>query len=380
MTVGAGTNTGIGMVPTCCWQEIPPSSRDAFRIDLLSWVVFSARGRQTLHRFSRTQVSEKLDKVKIALEYFTRPHSPGVTFQPQAGHDRTWSDTREIAILCFRVARVPGGARAILNATVIASRGNAPEIHGRGKRTTMDAHYTMMDVNVPLDNLAESILTKEGFPDLYRKISAMRFPIAVEEVWELRDLLNHSADRYDEPTTTPQFRDFRESLLVAIHSFGIDSKRHCERLIKIFSMLRDLHYQHSVASRDLEEKLRMEQSNNRRARARSVRYGLYALLATATFAAVWAGIPEPAWWLKLLTAGSAFLAWDYHHSLPALDREMARIAAQLSQVHKNRIDSLNWKMLIHKLSLILGFKQIRGVEVYRHNHGGDGARSPRTYH
>jgi hypothetical protein len=237
-----------------------------------------------------------------------------------------------------------------------------------------------MGVNIASDNLAEFNITVASFPALYRRIAAMRFPIAVEEVLELRGLLNHSLEIFEEPGDNPQYREFNDSLLTAIHSFGIENERHCKRLLTMLAMFRNLHYHHSIDSRNAEEKLRLEQTTNRQARSRSVRYGLFSLLGTMIGGMAWIGVAEAAWWLKLLTAGFAYFAWGYHHSLPALDKEMARLTAQLNDVLRNRIDTLNWKTLIHKISLILGYKQISGVEVFRHNPEHDTHNGTRTYH
>jgi len=233
---------------------------------------------------------------------------------------------------------------------------------------------------VKSENLAEYGLTADSFPAFYNKIIAMRFPIAVEEVLDLRSLVNHTADIFEEPTDTPQYREFQESLLVAIHSFGIENKRHSERLLKLLTVLRELHYQHTVDSRDAELQLRTAQTDNQVAQSRSQRYGTYALLAMAISAITWLGLPDPAWPIKLLTAIFAFLAWDYFHSLPMLGRELDRHTKQLNELLRKRVDSLNWKTLIHKLALILGYKRIQGIEVFRHNEDHDTVYRPRTYH
>lgn len=237
-----------------------------------------------------------------------------------------------------------------------------------------------MGTNLKTDNLADFTLTVESFPAFYKRIAAMRFPIAVEEVLELRDLINQSLEVFDQPADNPQSRDFKDSLLTAIHSFGIENDRHCKRLLNILAMLRDLHYQHSISSRDADKKLRRELAANRKARSHSARYGLLSILATIVCGMVWIGVAEAALWQKLLTAGFAFFAWDYHHSLPSLDKEITRLTAGLNNVLRNRVDTLNWKTLIHKISLILGFKQISGVEVFRHNPEHDGFDESRTYH
>ena len=208
----------------------------------------------------------------------------------------------------------------------------------------------------------------------------MRFPIAVEEVLELRDLINQSLEIFEQPTDNPQSRDFKDSLLAAIHSFGIENDRHCKRLLNILAMLRDLHYQHSINSRNAEEYLRQEVAANRQARSRTTRYGLLTILATIVCGMAWIGVAEAALWLKVVTAGFAFFAWDYHHSLPSLDKEIIRLTSELNDVLRTRVDTLNWKTLIHKTSLILGYKQIRGVEVFRHNPEHDTFDGTRTYH
>ena len=238
-----------------------------------------------------------------------------------------------------------------------------------------------MGADIKTDNLAEYTLTLENFPTFYRRILTMRFPIPVEDVLELRDLLNHSSETFETPPDNPQYREFQDSLLAAIHSFGIENERHCLRLLNMLAMFRSLHYQHSIDTRNTEEKLRLQQDVNRQARSHSVRYGLFALMATITTGLVWIGLNEAPWWLKLGTAGLALLTWDYHRSLPTLDKEMARITHLLNEVMRNRVDSLNWKTLIHKLALVLGYKQIRGVEVFRHNHEStNNEHNSRIYH
>lgn len=237
-----------------------------------------------------------------------------------------------------------------------------------------------MGANLKTDNLADFTLTVESFPVFYKRITSMRFPIAVGEVLELRDLLNQSLEVFDQPADNPQSRDFKDSLLAAIHSFGIENDRHCKRLLNILAMVRDLHYYHSINSRDTDERLRRELAANREARAHSARYGLLSILATVVCGMAWIGVAEAALWLKLMTAGFAFFAWDYHHSLPSLDKEITKLTAELNDVLRNRVDTLNWKTLIHKIALILGFKQIRGVEVFRRNPEHDVFDGSRTYH
>lgn len=226
------------------------------------------------------------------------------------------------------------------------------------------------------DTLGGFTLTTEGFPDFYARILALRFPISVAEVLELRDLINHSADVYEEPADLPQNREFRESLEAAIQSFGVENRHHSERLLRVLTMLRGMHYNHTIASRDAEQRLRSLQTENRGARSRSLRNGSVALLAMLGTGAAWILTDQPGWGLKLLPLLSAIAALSYFHALPLLDRDMERLTRDLNVVLRKRVDTLNWRTLIHKLALLLGYKQIQGVEVFRHElpETGSGSR------
>lgn len=217
------------------------------------------------------------------------------------------------------------------------------------------------------EHYADATLTPDSFPAFYTRLLALRFPIPVEDVLEMRDLLNHSVDRYEEPGDTPANREFRDSLENAIYSFGIEDKRHCQRLLKILSLFRELHFQHTVKSRNTEEQLRKNKDENRVARGRSLRYGVIALFATTISGLVWLGMSDPNWQVKALTFVLAFQSWTYFGSLPTLDRDFDRLSRQLNEMLRRRVDSINWKTLIHKVALILGYKHIEGVEVFRRN-------------
>lgn len=214
-------------------------------------------------------------------------------------------------------------------------------------------------------------LTPQNFQTFYNRIVGLRFPIDVAQVLELRFLINHAVDRYREPPRTPDYRQFREALQTAIDSFSIENKHHSERLLKTLAMLRELHYTHSINSRNTEIRLRTDLANNRAARTQSIRFGLFSVFTAVISAILWLSLTEAEWWIKLITAGSAYLAWDYFRSLSALDREMNLLTQQLNDVLRRRVQSLNWKTLIHKLSLILGFKHVPGVEVFRVDQSGD---------
>ncbi|MHB8345716.1 MAG: hypothetical protein ACYDHM_00775 [Acidiferrobacterales bacterium] len=233
---------------------------------------------------------------------------------------------------------------------------------------------------VTSDNLAEFGLTAETFPEFYNKIASIRFPIAVEEVLDLRSLINHTADSFEDPSDSPQNREFQESLLTAIHSFGIENSHHCERLLRLLAVVRGLHYQHTIDSRNSEQRLRLAQADNRMAHSRSMLYGIYSLLAMTVCAVGWSMTKQPGWPIKLLTLVFAVLGLDYFHSLPKLDRERDSLSRELNEVLRKRVENLNWRTLIHKLALILGYKQIKGIEVFRHDDEHSYARHPRSLH
>jgi hypothetical protein len=222
------------------------------------------------------------------------------------------------------------------------------------------------------DTLSGLTLTTRDFPDFYTRIMALRFPIAVAEVLELRGLINQSAAVYEDPADIPQNREFHESLESAIQSFGIENRQHSERLLRVLSMLRGMHYQHTIASRDAEQRLRQLQSDNRTTRQHSLRNGVLALFTMAGTGLAWFSLDGVGWLLKLLSLAAAIAALGYFHALPLLDRDMERLTRDLNDVLRKRVDTLNWRTLIHKLALLLGYKQIQGIDVFRHEQAETG--------
>jgi len=229
-------------------------------------------------------------------------------------------------------------------------------------------------------NLHELSLAPESFHSFYRLIHGMRFPLPVAEVLELRFLINHAVDRFQEPPNTADYRYFRRALTQAVESFGVDEPRHRERLLKTLAMLRELHYQHSVRSRQRESRLRAAQAENREVRNRSVRYGVFFLLAAIAILIGGMALLESSWIAKLVAAGCAWLALDFFQSLSVLDREAERNTRELNDTLRTRVREVNWKTLIHKLALVLGFKKVDGIEVFRNATDGDSAGLSTTQH
>ena len=221
-----------------------------------------------------------------------------------------------------------------------------------------------MGSEIATRTVADLQLTARGLPSFYHTILALRFPIDVAHVLELRYLLNHAADAYVEPAPTADERQFRKALAVAIDSFGIKNTYHCERLIKLLAMIRDLHAAHLRASRIAEMCLRNALADIRNTRAKLVRHGLLSLVATIFAGMTWLATNDPGWTIQSLTLILAYLTWDCFHSLPNIDKEPDVLNPALNEVLRRRVESLNWKRLIHKLSLILGYKHIPGLEVF----------------
>jgi hypothetical protein len=234
---------------------------------------------------------------------------------------------------------------------------------------------------MPLDpgvDFSRATLDAASFPAFYRKLVLLRFPMPVAQVLELRYVVNHAVDRFREPPDTPDYRQFREALETALDSFGIESAHHRERLLRLLALLRELHVQHSLGSRDRELELRCEMDDNRHARRQTVRLGALWLAVAAGCVLAWLLMPEPGWLVKIAAAGFAYFSFDAFHSLPALDARHEHVRKELNDLLRTRVSSLNWKMLIHKFAFVLGYKRVRGIEVFRPDRtdGGDHPRGP----
>ncbi|MFV1997406.1 MAG: hypothetical protein ACC641_05275 [Acidiferrobacterales bacterium] len=215
-----------------------------------------------------------------------------------------------------------------------------------------------------MEELTNQILTPGNFPKFYRTVIGLRFPIKVADVLDLRAVLNEAMDQYEEPANSPTYREFVDALESAITSFGVENRRHSDRLVKLLTLLRDIHYNHSISSRDKEVSLRTRLDSARESHTHSKRYGIIALAIGFGSALVWTVLPVAGWTIKLLTLATGYMAWGYFHSLPVLVREQKDTNQELNDLLRDRITNVDWKMLIHKLSLLMGFKKVSGIEVF----------------
>ncbi|HKQ31174.1 MAG TPA: hypothetical protein VJS66_07815 [Burkholderiales bacterium] len=203
------------------------------------------------------------------------------------------------------------------------------------------------------------------FHIFYTVFSKLRFPLNVAEVLDLRYLINHAVDEFSEPPLTPDYRQFRESLEKALDALSVENPRHRDRLLKTIALIRDLHVAHSLDSRNSEERLRLEMDDNRHKQRTALRKGIFYSVATLASIAGWFAVPGIEWAVQLLSLLCAVQSLLCFRSLPRLETRREELRSVLNNVLQDRVNTINWKMMIHKLTLILGFKQIQGVEVFR---------------
>jgi hypothetical protein len=208
-------------------------------------------------------------------------------------------------------------------------------------------------------------LEPKHFHIFYTVFGGLRFPLNVAEVLDLRYLINHAVDEFNEPPLTPDYRQFRESLEKALDALSVENSRHRDRLLKTMALIRDLHVAHSLESRNSEERLHLEMESNEHARRYAVRKGIFYGVATAFSIACWFLIPGAEWLVRLLSLLCAVQSLLCFRSLPRFDLRGQELNAVLNDVLHDRVSAINWKMMAHKLTLILGFKLIQGVEVFR---------------
>ena len=222
-------------------------------------------------------------------------------------------------------------------------------------------------------------LAPETFEPVYHTIVGLKFPMDVARVLELRYVINHAADAFAEPALTADYREFRDALQTVIDTTGIENKRHSERLLRIMSLMRELHYTYSINARDTENKLRAAMADNREQRRRAIRYALGFTVAAILASIFWLGLSDAGWPVKLMTVGGAIGAWLYVRTIPSLDRGLVGLEKRLTQLQRHRVKSIHWHMLVQKLSLLLGFKRNSDVEVFLLDADHDQSRSGLTH-
>lgn len=234
------------------------------------------------------------------------------------------------------------------------------------KQRTSEPEAGSISATLRIEDLELSV---PRFTDFYRALIALRFPLPIDDVLELRAIINHAADKYRQAELTRDGRHFRDALERAIGSFGIHKRHHRERLIRVLCLLRDTHAKHSHVSHGQEASLRDRLDRIAKQRAQALREGMLTFFLTIVAGLLWLGLTDPHWLLQLVVAASAVISWRRFHSLPTLESDAEILRMQINAILRLRIKSIKWKTLIHKLALILGYKQIRGIEVFNMAHG-----------
>jgi len=219
-------------------------------------------------------------------------------------------------------------------------------------------------VSPPYGDFSTQTLDVRALPSFLRTLQSLRFPIRVDQVLDLRSTINMAIDTWLEPPLTSDHREFREKLERTIEKQGVDS-RHRERMLKLLAMLRELHYEHSRRSSTQELRLRDKLDENAYAQRQSRRVGVIWLLGSLAAGMVWLFQAEAGLFVKLLTAGFTYLAFDYFHALPTLTRRHEELRKELNAVLRERVEAIDWTVLVHRLALVLGYKRDHRIEVFQ---------------
>jgi hypothetical protein len=137
---------------------------------------------------------------------------------------------------------------------------------------------------------------------------------------------------------------------------------------------------HSLNSRKAEDDLRKAVDKNQLVRRKTVRAGITDVLLCIASMLAWLGLPALALPIQALSLAFAIQALRAFRSLPRIDKDAESLRQRLNSVLRERVDAIDWRMLTHKLSLVLGFKKVRGVQVFLGDAMTDSWRLSRTVH
>lgn len=214
------------------------------------------------------------------------------------------------------------------------------------------------------DGVVKTLTSPGNFPDFYRRMVGLRFPLEVADILELRDSLNQAVDHRLEPTASRDYIHFCSLHRPQIAALGINKDHHAQRLFKLLAMLRELHLAHSIESRDAEAKLRAALARNEKASTQSRGYAKVALGVALIAASLWVALIDPGWFVRIVTVAAGYLSADYFYSLTILQRERNILGGQLRTLLDRRVHALNWPTVVRNLALILGYARISGVQAF----------------
>ena len=226
--------------------------------------------------------------------------------------------------------------------------------------------------------LLQQHITVSNFPETYRKLVCLRFPLDVAEIIELRDMVNQSLERSDLFNTTPGFQDFAATLTDAIELSGVERQHHADKMVGILALFRELHYKHTLMSRNREIQLDQLREQNCESHENSGRFGVAALLTAIMGFIALLAVPESGWLLKGITIVSAIAALDFFQSRHIFEREQKILNDEFNTVLRERVDKINWGKLTSNLASILGYRKDTSaflihstVDGFNHTNGAD---------
>ncbi len=230
------------------------------------------------------------------------------------------------------------------------------------------------------DDLAQLQLGQDTFVQYYREIIGLQFPIEVADVLELRATLNQAIDDRNPGQVKHGLHQFNEAVASAIDVFGLKDDRHIGRLTKLMSIFRDLKHSHNERSRKQERSLRKQIKTNQNARTRSISYGLVTFFLVIAGLLTWMIAGNALWFIKISIGLLAYMSVDYFLSLKTLKIEHDILTSELNVLLRRKIQSIDWQSLIQKTAMILGFRNISGIDVFLLNETGNHTRTKHTYH
>jgi len=214
------------------------------------------------------------------------------------------------------------------------------------------------------DDLARRPLHDGNFVKTYRHITSMRFPVDVASVLDIRASLNQAIDEVNPEQVSGGLKQFNEAVFDAISQLGIKHARHISRLTKLMSIFRELHHNHITRSRKHERGLRNQIRSNEDARTRSIGYGLFTFFLVIVGLLTWMIAGNALWFIKLGIGLLAYISFDYFMSLKTLKIEHEILGNELNQLLRQRIPTMDWKVLLEKTALVMGYKNEPGVDVF----------------
>ncbi len=231
--------------------------------------------------------------------------------------------------------------------------------HNKNKLFSSRQNFSRTDV----DQALQQRISVRNFPASYRRLICLRLPADVADILELRDTLNLSLEHAERSRLIPDYHEYAGALNTAVEELGIRQQHHAHKLVGMLSLFRELHYKHTLMSRNREIQLRQLVDQNRMAQSHSTRFGIASLLTAVIGFITLLSLPESGWLLKAIIIVSAIASLDFFQSLRILGKEHGILSEELSAVFRDRIESIRWETLSRNIASILGYRKDRSAFV-----------------